>query len=400
MIQRKIFGHLLQHLQKQEHTILIGARQTGKSTLLKQLAEFLSNTGEQVVSLNLERKDILIELDRSAESIFKYFNPEHSSRTFILIDEIQYLADPSHFLKLLYDEYAGKIKIIATGSSAFYIDRQFKDSLAGRKKIFELPTLDFEEFLLFKGEESLCEQIKSFRSGKIKKSIFEMQLWIFLEEYLTYGGYPAVVLETGIQEKIERLMELRDSFVKRDILESGITDEIKFYRMMILLAGQTGSLLNVNELANTLRISAATAEEYLFVLQKCFHIGLLKPFFNNLRKELVKMPKIYFNDLGLRNMLVSYFAPVEQRADKGALLKNYVYRRLIEQYAREHIKFWRTSDGNEVDFVVEETLEGGHAVEVKFSSAEVSVSRYNKFTTTYPDFPLKFVSWRESGLLF
>ncbi|MEZ4772408.1 MAG: ATP-binding protein [Bacteroidia bacterium] len=390
---------MLEHLSKQEHTIVIGARQTGKSTLLKQLSESLSNSGEHTVMLNLERKDILLELNRSPESILKYVSLNHPFRTVVFIDEVQYLDDPSHFLKLLYDEYAGKIKIIATGSGAFYIDRQFKDSLAGRKKIFELPTLDFEEFLLFKEQDTLRDQLLSLRSGEIEKSIFGEQIWTYLEEYLTYGGYPAVVLESNIQDKIERLQELRDSFVKRDIMESGITDEIKFYRMMILLAGQVGSLLNSSELASTLRIKNTTADEYLFVLQKCFHIGLLKPFFNNLRKELVKMPKVYFNDLGLRNVLISYFAPIEQRADKGALLENYVYRRLTERFARDQIKFWRTSDGNEVDFVVEETPLGGHSVEVKFSSAEVNTSRYNKFVSTYPAFPLQFVSWREPALL-
>lgn len=111
------------------------------------------------------------------------------------------------------------------------------------------------------------------------------------------------------------------------------------------------------------------------------------------------MPKVYFNDLGLRNVLINYFAPLEQRADKGALLENYVYRRISEQYPKDQIKFWRTADGNEVDFVVEETAFGGKAIEVKFNPTEANPNKYKKFTEAYPHFPLQFYAWRKHNLL-
>ncbi|WP_345263515.1 ATP-binding protein [Nibrella viscosa] len=399
MIRRKRYDDLRSHLRKREHTILIGARQTGKSTLLAQVAETLAAEGETVVSLNLERKEILLDLNQSPDNLFRYIPQNRPQRVYVLIDEIQYLSDPTNFLKLLYDEYADWLKVVATGSSAFYIDRQFRDSLAGRKRIFDLQTLDFEEFLLFKNQENLAGELRLLRAGDLQKSVLEVQLWTALEEYMTYGGYPAVVLEPNEADKQERLRELRDSFVNRDILEAGITDETKFYRLLILLASQTGNLLNTNELATTLRLTHATTDEYLYVLQKCFHISLVRPFFQNLRKELIKMPKVYLNDLGLRNVLINYFAPLEQRADKGALLENYVYRRLTEQYPNDQVKFWRTADGNEVDFVVEETGLGGKAIEVKFSATEASPTKYRKFTETYPAFPLQFYTWRDMNLL-
>ena len=395
---RKIFQDLLAHTQKREFTILIGARQTGKSTLLKQVAENLTASGETVVMLNLERKNILLEINQNPENVLKYVQQNNPNKTFILIDEIQYLDDPTNFLKLIYDEYADRIKIIATGSSAFYIDIKFKDSLAGRKKIFELKTLDFEEFLHFKNEEIQLKELQLLRNNDIQKSILEEQLWVSLEEYITFGGYPAVVLENKTNDKIELLQEIRDSFLKRDILEAGITDETKFYNLLILLAGQTGNLLNINELANTLRLTHQATEQFLYVLQKCFHISLIKPFYHNLRKELVKMPKVYFNDLGLRNALINYFAPIQQRADKGALLENYVFRRLSERYSNDQIKFWRTTDGNEVDFVVEENAFGGQAIEVKFSSVEGAPKKYKKFNELYANYPLTFYSWREKEM--
>jgi len=397
MFTRSLYLDLLNHVPEKECTILIGARQTGKSTLLKQLQDALLKNGETVVLLNLERKDILLELNQSPENIFRYF-PAKGTRNYLLVDEVQYLEDPTNFLKLLYDEHAPNLKIIATGSSAFYIDRQFKDSLAGRKKIFELPTLDFEEFLLFKNQEALLAEYQSLKKGTKQKSTAEPQLWAALDEYINYGGYPAIVLENKIANKIERLQEIRDSFVKRDILEAGITDETKFFRLMMLLASQIGNLVNTNELANTLKITHPATENYLYILRKCFHIELVKPFFSNVRKELVKMPKVYFNDLGLRNVLVNYFSPIEQRADKGALLENYVYRSLSDRLNRDQIKFWRTADGNEVDFVLEERDKGGKAIEVKFNEAEVNTRKYKKFTELYPNYPVQFFSWRGEKL--
>lgn len=111
------------------------------------------------------------------------------------------------------------------------------------------------------------------------------------------------------------------------------------------------------------------------------------------------MPKVYFNDLGLRNVLINYFAPLEQRADKGALLENYVYRRIMEQYPKDQLKFWRTADGNEVDFIIEENAFSGKAIEVKFNATEANPNKYKKFTEAYPHFPLQFNAWREHNLM-
>jgi predicted AAA+ superfamily ATPase len=260
-------------------------------------------------------------------------------------------------------------------------------------------TLDFEEFLLFKNRADLVNEISQFKSKKKSKSIQENLLWAYMDEFINYGGYPAVVLEENVEDKIELLREIRDSYIKRDVLESGITDETKFYRMLMLLASQTGNLLNVNEISNTLRISNATVENYLYVLQKCFHITLLKPFYANLRKELTKMPKVYINDLGLRNVLINYFSPLEQRADKGAVLENFSFRLLSERFEEDQIKYWRTADGNEVDFVIETSYLKGFAVEIKFSEQEAKMSKYNKFIQNYPDFPLEFWWWKKMDLL-
>ncbi|MCA1758538.1 MAG: ATP-binding protein, partial [Bacteroidales bacterium] len=318
MIRRKLFDKLLAHLEKKEFSIVTGARQTGKSTLLRQIETHCKEQNIPVVFLNLENKSILAELNENPFNVLGYLS-NVNERTIIFVDEVQYLDDPSNFLKLLYDEQADKIKIIASGSSAFYMDDKFRDSLAGRKRIFQLFTCSFDEYLELSGKNELLREKNRLSDNSNSKSTKIDYLRVEWENYLLYGGYPAVITEPNPEEKIIRLRELRDSFVKRDIQESGVENETAFYSLMRILAAQTGNLVNVNELANTLRIQNTTVNNYLDVMQKCFHIALIKPFFKNLRKELVKMPKVYFLDTGMRNCLLENYQSSNIRSDKGEL---------------------------------------------------------------------------------
>ena len=387
-MKRNLFITLQKHLEKKEFTILTGARQVGKSTLLKQLEEDCKQSGIPTMFINLENKSVLAELNKSPLALFHYL-PETELRTIVFIDEIQYLDDPSNFLKLLYDEYAPKLKIVATGSSAFYIDSNFKDSLAGRKRVFTLYTCSFDEYLLLKGKTDLRKEIDRLSHLKEAKSVLLSALEVEWHNYMLYGGYPAVILESDIEEKKQRLNEIKDSFVKRDILESGVKNENAFYLLFRILADQTGNLLNVNELSTTLRIKADTVENYLFILRKCFHIALIKPFYRNLRKELTKMPKVYLLDTGLRNCLLNNFEPLSFRLDKGALWENIYFRMLLNIHPQDELFYWRTSAGNEVDFVLP-NIQTPYAVEVKYDQSAIKESKYKMFSSNYPDIPLRY----------
>jgi predicted AAA+ superfamily ATPase len=236
-LKRRLLIELIRHLDAKEFSIIAGPRQSGKTTLLNQLSDHLREKGEMVYLFTLEDPAILSALNQHPENIFDLIIRKDQQRIYILLDEIQYLADPSNFLKLLYDKHAGLIKIIATGSSAFYIDRKFKDSLAGRKRLFELYTLSFDEMLDFRtGNQELSKELQYMRENDLYRPPNMPQLEAFFSEYLTYGGYPAVVLAQDHEEKVMRLKELLFSFVKRDISESNINDQEKFYRMMLLLA--------------------------------------------------------------------------------------------------------------------------------------------------------------------
>lgn len=391
-MRRRILASLEQHLLKKEYSILTGARQTGKTTLLHQLEEISKNAGDPTLFLNLENKTILTDLDAHPFNIFNYV-PSAEKRVVVFIDEIQYLNDPSNFLKLLYDEHASQLKIIATGSSAFYIDEKFNDSLAGRKKIFFLPTCSFDEYLQLQGKEDLWHELQRIRGNSKAKTVLIKQLQAEWNYYMLYGGYPAVITETDQQEKIERLKEIRDSFVKRDILESKVQNEEAFYHLFRILAAHPGDMLNISELSNRLRIKNDTVAHYLFVLQKCFHIALIKPFSQNIRKELTKMPKAYLMDTGLRNCLINDFQPLPLRLDKGELWENTYFRILVDQYPTDEIFFWRTADGNEVDFVLPDAP-SPYAVEAKYSQSSIKGSKYKKFKEAYPELPLQF-AWME-----
>lgn len=388
MTRRKLFSKLLDHLQKKEFIIITGARQTGKTTLLKQLEDYCKNKEIPTVFLNLENKQILSELSGNPLNILKFL-PQTDKRIVIFLDEVQYLDDPSNFMKLLYDEHADQIKIIASGSSAFYIDDRFRDSLAGRKRIFHLLTCSFDEYLELRGKAELINELNRLVKQPDAKSTQINSLQLEWENYLIYGGYPAVITETDKNEKMNRLKEIRDSYVKHDILESGVVNEIAFYHLFRILAEQTGSLVNVNELSSTLRIKNETVRNYLLIMQKCFHIVLTRPFSHNLRRELVKMPKAFLLDTGMRNCLLNNFQPLLQRTDKGELWENAVFRILVDKYGIDAVSFWRTSAGNEVDFVIPDT-EVPKAIEAKYDISSVNPQKYKIFQEAYPDIKLQF----------
>lgn len=396
-MRRKIFEGLQQHLKKDEATLLIGARQTGKSTLLKQLETACREEKMPTVYINLEDKNLLAELDANPLNLLSYAsNP--GAKTVFFLDEIQYLSDPTHFIKLLYDEHRDSVKLVVSGSSAFYLDQKFKDSLVGRKRIFRLNTCDFEETLLLQGKDDLNEEIQKIKRLATYRSVKSELLKIEFEKYLIYGGYPAVALEPDEKEKKEILMDIRDSFVKRDILESGVKNELIFYQLFRILAEQSGQLVNQNELSNTLKVRNETIQNYLSVMRTCFHIETVRPYFSNVRKELTKMPKVYFLDLGLRNCLLNNYQPIHARIDRGELWENAVFRGLADRFDPEELRFWRTADGKEVDFVLPE-IEFPSAWEAKLDEKSNHLSKYQLFTDSYPMINFKFANlnpWSEN----
>lgn len=369
------------HLKEDEVLLLIGARQAGKTTLLRQLDRFLKEKGATTHFLNLEDPEYLELLNASPKNLFKLFPFDLKKKTTVFIDEVQYLSNPTNFLKYLYDEYRGRIKIVASGSSAFYIDRKFKDSLAGRKRIVTVLTLSFRDFLVFKGEGGLAKRDFGDLTLSEKEKVV-----LSYREYLIFGGYPRVVL-APLEEKREVLQDIAYSYVKKDIFEAGVRQEETFYKLFKILSAQIGNLVNANELAGTLGVSKTSIDSYLTIMQKSFHLHLIRPFSKNIRKELTRMPKVYFLDLGLRNFFVNNFNSYDLREDKGPLLENAVYRQLLDAQNRKdtgEIRFWRTVQKDEIDFIVGEK----RAFEVKSQPTQFKERHYRTFLDHYPDINL------------
>ena len=220
-------------------------------------------------------------------------------------------------------------------------------------------------------------------------SIYHSKLINLWEEYIRFGSYPEVVLNDDIKIKKTIIEGLALSYIKKDIYEANIKESEKYFYILRILADQTGQLVNANQIANTINLSVKTVENYLRVMQKSYHLTLIKPFFKNIKKELTKMPKVYFYDLGLRNYLSNNFNLIYDRSDRGQILENIVFLKFLNHHKREGINFWRTQAKNEVDFIVNRE----QAFEVKFNSKNFQESKYAKFKKQYPEMNLRLISY-------
>ncbi|MCX7988581.1 MAG: ATP-binding protein [Thermodesulfovibrio sp.] len=346
MIKRKLLNQLRQHLAKPEITIIIGPRQAGKTTLMKILEEELKRNGERTLFLNLD-----IEYDKehfsSQASLLRRIELEFGkNRGYVFIDEIQRREDAGLFLKGIYD-MGLPYKFIVSGSGSVELKEKISESLTGRKRVFELLTLSFEEFVNYKTDYKYENRIIDYFETERTKSL------MLLEEYLNFGGYPRVVLEEELSEKLSLINEIYQSYVERDIYFLLKIQKLpEFTKLVKILADSVGKITNLTELSNTVGLSTKTLKDYLWYLEKTFIVSKITPFFRNIRKELSKSPIYYFYDLGLRNFSIGEFG---RARDYGFIFQNFVYLSILEKIKNTNYKihFWRTKDKAEIDFVID-----------------------------------------------
>jgi len=376
-IQRDIMPDLIRWLEEREALVVTGPRQAGKSTLLKALIKFLLEKrkvrGKDIFYFNLDDARIIKFLS-TPEDFVKFIQSFSPRQAYIFIDEAQRLENPGLFLKCIYD-LGLNFKIIISGSSSLELKSKIFESLTGRKIVFHLFPFSFREFLKTKSSFEFKE-IGSWDDLILQDKIYSSFLNKCLEEYLTYGGYPRVVLEKDIVKKKELLWEIYSSYVEKDVvnfLKIELPD--KYNNLAKVLSSQIGNLVNINELTNTLGLNRSTVEKYISTLRATFIISLVSPFYKNIRSEISKMPKVYFNDTGLRNSIIDSFGEVNIRPDRGELLENFIYIQLKVSKFLKNVRFWRTKTGGEIDFVIEFDKEI-IGLESKFSSfAKPSFSR-------------------------
>lgn len=399
-MRRWYFHTILEKLDQKQFTLIAGPRQSGKTTTLKQIEEYFREKNIPCSYIDLENIRIRSAVNEDPDNLLHYTDfpgLKNEERYFVLLDEVQNASDPSHLLKYLYDTYHPKLKIIATGSSSFYIDQKFTDSLVGRKRLITTSTLSFEEFLAYTQSEDLEQELHALQTNPKRKSTQRPQLIHALEEYLKYGGYPEVVLAKSHEEKLEILDDIALSMIQKDLIESGISDELNYHRLLRTLAFENGQLLNVHSLSHDLKLKRQLIESMIYIARKSLLISTLSPFHKNFRKELSKMPKLYFLDTGLRNYLANDFRVLGDRQDKGVLLENYLYCSLWRKYDPLQIHFWRTADAYEVDFVIESRKNSGQAYEVKWNCKQKMSKGQHHFIDHYKLFPLQKVCFTGAG---
>jgi uncharacterized protein len=341
---------------KQKVLVLIGARQVGKSTMLGNM---LQTMDYPYLIMNGEESHIKKLFEEPTVEKLKQIVGDNK---IVLIDEAQQIANIGLCLKLLIDNIKD-VQFIASGSSALEIADQISEPLTGRHFVFHLYPLSVAEIY--------------------GKNAF-MQFTEKLNWHLVYGMYPDVLNNANNAKKY--LKSIANQYLYKDILAwKDIRKPDLLNKLLQLLAHQIGSEVSVNELAIQLKVKAETVDNYIDLLEKAFVIYRLKSYVTNERKEVTKMRKIYFYDIGIRNAIIDNFSPVELRGDVGALWENFVVMEIIKanEYKERDCNyyFWRTLQQQEVDFIQKE--------ESNITAYEMKWGRKGKvtkaFTNAYPD---------------
>jgi predicted AAA+ superfamily ATPase len=365
MVERHIQSNIQSLLGGGKAIVIMGARQVGKSTLLRQML----GERQDVIWMNGDDLDIQ-ELFSSITST--RIRAILGSKRLLVIDEAQRISDIGLRLKLITDQVLD-VQVIATGSSSFELASKVNESLTGRKREFRMYPLTFGEMVQ---HTQFLDEVR------------------MIPHRMVYGYYPEVVCNPGDERAI--LKELSDSYLYKDVLSlDSINKPDKLVRLLKALALQIGSQVSYNEIGTLIGLDSKTVERYVDILEKSFIVFRLGTFSRNLRNELKASRKIYFWDLGIRNAIIGNLAQIENRTDAGELWENFV---IAERMKRNAYKcsfaqsyFWRTRQQHEIDYLEEE--DGIlYAFEFKWNLRKANVKCPESFKTAYPEAVYKVIT--------
>lgn len=417
IIQRNIIPDIFKFIERKEILIIKGPRQSGKTTLLemltKKLIEERGVNPDNIIYLTFDNTPILESFEKDPIPLIRSFTLNLSGQIYILLDEIQRSKSAGLNLKLIYDTFKN-IKFIATGSSSLEIESNIESYLVGRVFSYILLNFEFQEFLRTKPANfynhyiEASNNIKSFITGDKFKEKFEFlftdKFLDFLNEFITFGGYPEVVKTEQVEIKMEILRNIYETYLTKDIIETLQMGNVSSYRKLVLiLANQIGNLTNYHSLLQDTGCYFALLKKYIDILENTYIIKSIKPFYINEANAIRKNPKIYFLDSGLRNSMLGNFTNIGIRPDNGQLIENYILTQLLKSYFKygaylnpegNNVRFWRTTSGTEVDFVLnlesESIISKKQAqnmipIEAKFSKiTKPSISRsFRSYLNTY-----------------
>lgn len=358
MIKRSIENLIKGQLHGGRAIIVMGARQVGKTTLLKQV---FSTDSNDVLWMSGDEPDVRGMFENMTSTRLRSIIGNHRV---VIIDEAQRIEDIGIKLKLIIDQIPS-VQLMATGSSSFELANKINEPLTGRKWEYKLFPLSFTELV---NVTNLLEEKR------------------MVPHRMVYGSYPDVVTHPG--KEVAILRELTESYLYKDILEfDRIHKPEKLTKLLQALAYQVGAEVSYNELSQLCGLDAKTVASYISILEQAYIIFRLGTFSRNLRNELKNSRKIYFYDNGIRNALIGNFSQVENRTDTGALFENYAIaeRMKRKEYLMDYARswFWRNTNKQEIDYI-EEKDGKIHAYELKWNPKR-KASAPLSFRNAYPD---------------
>lgn len=362
-IKRLYFNKLYQEKWDPKVSILLGPRQVGKSTLLRQLEKKIRVENQSCTFYDLEQPSDLLKVSGSEKEVMEEFT---SRGSVIFIDEFHYLKNASKIFKAIYDSKK-PIKIYASGSSSLEIHKHLKESLAGRylkTMIFPLTLTEWRQTPRFQDEE-----------------------------FLQWGGLPGLAHEVSKEKRAALLENIVGTYITKDIKGLIQEENIRvFNSLLFFLAQAQGSVVKAASLSKETGLSEATVSRHLEIMAQTYVLHTVMSYSRNLANELKKSKKYYLFDIGIRNLLLKDFNSVQNREDKGTLYESAVLLHLLSQLKPNmEVRFWRTKKGDEIDFIL---LKNRIPVpiEVKSHLKEASVPKaIHIFLERYPAAPFGIV---------
>ncbi len=364
MITRTLQDVIKNRLNQGKAIIIFGARQVGKTTLLKQL--FADK--QDVMWLNGDEDDVRAIFENSSSTRLKAI---FGKSKIVIIDEAQRISDIGLKMKLITDNMPD-IQLVATGSSSFALANKINEPLTGRKFEYRMFPLSFAEMVI---NTNLLEEKR------------------MLPHRVVFGYYPDIVMHPGDEQTL--LTQLANSYLYKDVFEiESIRRPEKIVKLLKALAYQIGSEVSLNELAQLCDMDAKTVDKYITLLEQAYIVFRLTSYSRNLRNELKSKQKIYFYDNGIRNAVIGDFSLIETRQDAGHLFENFVISECIKSnaYKSNNVSsyFWRTTTRQEIDYL---EVDGGKitAAEIKWNPKR-KASLPESFSTAYPNTEYKVIN--------
>lgn len=377
-LKRAIFSKLVDSLKHQYITVLKGPRQCGKSFLIKQVITWLLKNGisaDSIFYFLFDDTDLLNYIEEHPKEFLNYLSlkAEKSNRIYVVLDEFQKVKNLNNLVKTLYE--AGlSIKFIVLGSSSLLISEKASESLMGRTQTFYLEPFSLGEYIEFKVKEFPVKEVQHATGGFFlnpnrdsflelesiyKKYHFTLSREIedLVKYYLLVGGYPQSILSPTADMGFLRLKEIKQAYLEKDIVGLLRIEKIRdFEKLIKLLSLQTCKLLNYAGVQRDLGISFQTLKKFINILESTYITTLCPVYTSSKITSLKKTPKVFFHDIGLRNLFSETYDEIGYQKEKGEIVENFIYAQLLKFNLWElngfgNILFWRNQFGNEIDFI-------------------------------------------------